>query len=184
MTAVWHRGAMARCGRWLPGLLVVALLALAGCGSASSADRAGSATADLPSGTGRTADLDFTGTTLAGDTFDGAELAGQPVVLWWWAPWCPTCIAQSTNLSALADRHQGDVSVVGVGGLDAGPDIARVAESIPHVTHLVDPDGAVWRHFGVQEQSAYTVISANGEILSEGYLDDDQLNELVDQLVG
>ncbi len=177
MMAVWRR-------RWLPSLLGVALLALAGCGSASPTDPATSATSDVPSGTGRAADLDFTGTTLAGETFDGAELAGQPVVLWWWAPWCPTCIAQSTNVSALAQRHEGAVSVVGVGGLDTGPDIARVAESIPHVTHLVDPDGAVWRHFGVQEQSTYTVIAADGEVLSEGYLDDDQLNDLVDQLAG
>lgn len=31
--------------------------------------------------------LDVQGRTLAGDRFDGREFAGQPVVLWMWAPW-------------------------------------------------------------------------------------------------
>lgn len=32
--------------------------------------------------TASAADLDFTGTTLSGATFNGASLAGKPAVLW------------------------------------------------------------------------------------------------------
>lgn len=31
--------------------------------------------------------LAFTAETVGGEQFDGAELAGEPVALWFWAPW-------------------------------------------------------------------------------------------------
>ena len=31
--------------------------------------------------------LDFSGTTVSGDEFQGASLAGRPTLLWFWAPW-------------------------------------------------------------------------------------------------
>lgn len=31
--------------------------------------------------------LAFSAETVGGDQFDGAELAGEPVALWFWAPW-------------------------------------------------------------------------------------------------
>lgn len=130
------------------------------------------------------ADFDFTATDLAGKPFDGSSLQGKPVVLWWWAPWCPTCWAESGNVSALAHKYAGKVAVVGVGGLDSGPAIRDGAARIPYVTHLVDPQGTVWQRFGVRAQSTYTVIAADGEILAEGYLDDGQLNDLVARMVG
>lgn len=165
--------------RWLTGLIAAALLALAGCGSQTSP-------ADHPDpiGAGKVADYDFTGTTLEGETFDGQSLAGRPAVVWFWAPWCPTCRAQSATVSQLAEKYDGKVAVVGVGGLDSQEAIEAVAGQIPHVTHLVDTEGEVWRHFRVTAQSTYEVIDADGEIIAEGYLDDDELVELVEQLAG
>lgn len=167
------------------GLVTLSVLLaaqLTACGSATSEPSAASGSQPSPSGTGRIADLGFTATTLDGDTFDGNTLAGKPAVLWFWAPWCPTCRAQIGNVSALAEQYAGEVAVVGVGGLDGTAAIKAVAADIPSVTHLIDPDAKVWRHFGVSAQSSYTVIAADGEILSEGYLDDEALNALVAQL--
>ena len=59
-----------------------------------------------------------------------------------------------------------------------------MAEQIPYVTHLIDDEGDVWKHFRVTAQSTYTVIGADGEIKAEGYLDDAELNALVEQLAG
>lgn len=159
-------------------LALVATLALllAGCGS-QEADSAAT-------GTGKSADLSFAATTLDGASFDGRSLEGTPTVLWWWAPWCPTCRAQSGNVVDLARTYEGEVAVVGVGGLDTAGAIADLAAELPHITHLVDDQGEVWRHFGVTTQSTYTVISAEGEIIAEGYLDDAELNDLVANLAG
>jgi thiol-disulfide isomerase/thioredoxin len=33
--------------------------------------------------------LAFTAHTVGGKRFDAASLAGKPVVLWFWAAWCP-----------------------------------------------------------------------------------------------
>lgn len=36
--------------------------------------------------TASAADLNFTGTTLSGGTFNGSSLQGRPAVLWFWTP--------------------------------------------------------------------------------------------------
>ena len=160
-------------------LLAALVMLLTACGTSSTTDSTSGIT-----GTGLEVDLGFTGTTLDGSPFDGHSLEGKPAVLWFWAPWCPTCRAQSPNVSHLAQEYAGKVSVVGVGGLDSASAIADLAAQIPHVTHLVDDQGKVWQHFGVTAQSTYAVISADGELVTEGYLDDGQLNQLVAELAG
>jgi thiol-disulfide isomerase/thioredoxin len=166
--------------RWITALVAALVLLLTGCGTQSDSTASpGSGAA----GASRVADLDFSGTTLDGQQFDGHALSGKPAVLWFWAPWCPTCRAQIPNVSALAEQYDGRLSVVGVGGLDSAGAIEEIAAQIPHVAHLVDDEGAVWRHFGVTAQSTYTVIAADGRIVSEGYLDDGNLNALVAELV-
>lgn len=160
-------------------LVTSTVLLLSGCGAGTTA--AGSGAAET-TGTGTQADYSFSAETIDGTVLEGSSLEGQPVVLWFWAPWCPTCRAQSPNVSALADEYEGEVAVVGVGGLDDAAAIGDLAADIPYVTHLVDDEGEVWRHFGVTEQSTYTVIDADGEIVAEQYLDDADLNDLVADL--
>jgi thiol-disulfide isomerase/thioredoxin len=166
--------------RWLIAMLALTVLAVTGCGT----ERSPAGERPDPIGTGPTADYAFTATTLSGETFDGQTLQGKPAVLWFWAPWCPTCRAQIGAVSALAEQYEGKVAVVGVGGLDSPEAIKDLAAEIQNVTHLVDADGTVWQHFGVTEQSSYRVIDAEGKILAEGYLDNDELITLVEQIAG
>lgn len=163
-------------GQLLAPLLIAALLTVAGCSTAGAGGTA------VLEGTGESANLDFRATTLDGETFHGESLAGKPAVLWFWAPWCPTCRAQIPNLEEQAAEYGDDVAFVGVGGIDTEESIRTTAGGIDNLTHLVDPQGLVWRHFGVTAQSTYTVIRGDGEIVSEGYLDDGALNALVKEL--
>jgi thiol-disulfide isomerase/thioredoxin len=165
--------------RWILTLVASFALVLTGCGTPDATP--GQSGAEV-TGTGKVADYDFTGTTLDGETFDGRNLEGRPAVLWFWAPWCPTCRAQSSNVSDLAEKYDDRVAVIAVGGLDSTQAIEELAAQIPHVTHLVDDQGQVWQHFRVTAQSTYTVIDADGEIISERYLDDAELNDLVARL--
>ncbi|MDP3892991.1 redoxin family protein [Nocardioides sp.] len=163
--------------RMLRGLLILLALtlAVAGCGTDTTTDEA--------DGAGAT-DLAFTATTLEGEEFDGTSLDGTPTVLWFWAPWCPTCRGQIPTVSGLGRTYDGQVDVVAVGGLDTQGEIEALAAEIDHVTHLVDDEGVVWKHFGVTAQSTYTVIDADGEIVHEGYLEDEALEDLVAGLAG
>lgn len=160
-------------------VLVLAALLLTGCGTSTGTSVSTGSATDAD---GR--QLAFSGETLDGASFDGSELAGQPAVLWFWAPWCPTCRAQAAGVSGLAEKYAGEVSVVGVGGLAEVDDIRDYARQVDGPLHLIDPDGAVWRHFGVTAQSTYVVLDADGAVVAEGYLDDQVLADKVAELAG
>jgi thiol-disulfide isomerase/thioredoxin len=129
--------------------------------------------------------LDFTATTVGGETFEGATLAGRPVLLWFWAPWCPTCRGQVPQVEGLAAEHQGDLAVVGVGSLDSEEAIAEFAGGVEGLTHLVDTEGALWQRFGVVEQSSFVLLDADGEVAFEaGYGGSDVLGDQVADVVG
>ncbi len=169
----------------LQSLIVVPLLAvvLAACG--------GGTAASTSAGTGSVSDrsasqnLDFSADTVGGDAFEGASLSGKPAVLWFWAPWCSTCRGQIGGVSSLVEKYGDRVNVVGVGSLDKAPAIAGFAADVPaDMPHLLDPDGTVWRHFGVVEQSTYVVLDADSEVVSEGYLSDAELADMVSDLAG
>lgn len=165
--------------RATPALLLGAVLLLSGCGSS------GEQAADTPTAgsSSDTANLSFTSNTLDGSSFDGAQIAGKPAVLWFWAPWCPTCHAQAPAVSSLAEKYGAKVSILGVGGLADVSDIRDYAQEVDGPIHLIDPDGSVWRHFGVTAQSTYVVLDADGGVVAEGYLDDTVLAAKVAELV-
>jgi thiol-disulfide isomerase/thioredoxin len=180
----------------LVGVVLALVLLVTGCGSSTSPTpdagaseaRQGSNDEGVTSGGGSTdvpALLDFTAETLGGERFAGADLAGKPTVLWFWAPWCPTCRAQVAGVGDLAADHGADVNVVGVGALDEREAIEEFAADVSSdVTLLADPEGSVWRHFEVTAQSTYVVLDAKGDPVASGYLDDAELADLVADLVG
>lgn len=169
--------------RLLHGLApLMVLLVLGGCGTDTTP--AASSTGDEMVDAAEAPALDFTATTLEGEKFEGASLEGAPAVLWFWAPWCPTCFSQIPTVSGLGQDYAGRVNVVAVGGLDTQDAIEESAGRIKHVTHLVDDEGTVWKHFRVTAQSTFTVVDADGEIVHQGYLEDEELEELVADLAG
>ncbi len=176
--------------------LLAAGLALSACGSEtadtsastsaaeSSPDGGESPVASEDSTAPKSPTWDFTATTLSGGSFDGAQLAGKPAVLWFWAPWCPTCRAQASAVESVSAKYGDRVRVVGVGGLSDADDIRDFARETEGPTHLVDVEGAVWRHFGITAQSTYVLLDADGEVVVEGYLDNDELPTKVSELLG
>ena len=154
--------------------------------SAEPSDDASAEPADTDEGTAGTPELlDFTATTVGGEAFDGASLAGSPTVLWFWAPWCPTCRSQIPQVQDLAQTYGDRVGVVGIGSLDSAEAIADFAGDADGVTHLEDVDGELWTRFGVAEQSSFVVLDADGEVVFEaGYGGSDDLGAEVDALLG
>jgi len=179
-----HHAPSTVAGMRLPAVLAaLALLLLTACGN--TADAAQDAGTDSGASTGDVRDFSFTSTTMAGENFEGTTLAGKPTVLWFWAPWCSTCRGQIAGVSSLAAAHPNDLNVVGVGSLDDPTAIADFAGEVsPEVTVLSDDDGAVWRHFGVTAQSTYLVLDKNGKQMASGYLSDDELEKVVETMVG
>ena len=130
------------------------------------------------------ATLRFTGTTIQGKRFDGSSLAGKPVLLWFWAPWCPVCRGQISQVEKIASDHKGNLSVVGVGSLDSAGAIRGFAEDVTGVTHLLDESGTVWKHFRVKQQSSFVLLDASGtKVFSSGYGGSKELDDRVADVV-
>ena len=101
---------------------------------------------------------------MDGKPFDGASLQGKPVLIWFWAPWCPTCRSQIPQVQRLAKQYDGQLRVIGVGSLDDAAAIKRFAAQVPGVTHLIDERGTVWKQFEVVEQSSFVLLDGRGEL--------------------
>ncbi|WP_433529373.1 redoxin domain-containing protein [Micromonospora sp. CA-263727] len=128
--------------------------------------------------------LRFTGTTLAGAPFDAAALAGRPVVLWFWAPWCATCAAQAWTVAEIAPGFRDTVPIIGVAGLGerkAMTDFVTEFELGP-VPQLDDREGVLWRRFEVVEQSTFVIIDRDGRVIHQGWLDGEDLTRRVTAL--
>ncbi|WP_201774489.1 redoxin family protein [Demequina aurantiaca] len=111
--------------------------------------------------------LEFTTTTLAdGAEFDGVSLAGKDTLLWFWAPWCPTCQAEASEIAAAAANLPEGVSIVGVPGRS---DVGAMKEftakyGLEDFDHLVDEDGSLWSGFNVAYQPAFAFINDDGTV--------------------
>jgi thiol-disulfide isomerase/thioredoxin len=130
--------------------------------------------------------LTFIATTVDGADFAAADLAGRPTVLWFWAPWCPTCISQAPQVLDLAEEYGDAVHVVGVAGLDEPAAMADFIEmtGTGGLTHLNDEEGAVWRQFEITAQSTFAVLDENGVVTYTGYLEPVELADRVAELAG
>jgi thiol-disulfide isomerase/thioredoxin len=143
-----------------------------GSASASASGSAsGSPSALAPIGVPAT--LEFTGRTVDGKPFDGAALAGRPVVLWFWAPWCGTCAGQAASVVDARARYGAKVSIVGVAGLGNLKAMKEFVSDldVAAVPHVDDQAGAIWRRFAITQQSTYVFLDAGGAIVHRGWLD-------------
>jgi thiol-disulfide isomerase/thioredoxin len=168
--------------RRLSCLLIVAVVALTGCGDSRGSGATGP---DRAPGTPTGSPLEFTATTVDGKPFDGRSLAGRPAALWFWAPWCPVCLQQAPGVRKAVEQHGDRVAIVGVAGLDkaaAMPEFIRLAK-VEAMPHLSDEPGEVWRRFGITAQSTFVLIDAQGTVTFRGRLAADDIPDRVAALL-
>lgn len=71
---------------------------------------------------------DFSLPTLDGNEITLADLRGKPVILNFWATWCPPCRREMPALEVIWQQHsRGDVMVLGV---DQGESVSQVSEYV------------------------------------------------------
>ncbi|GIF60598.1 hypothetical protein Air01nite_66930 [Asanoa iriomotensis] len=131
--------------------------------------------------------LTFTARTVDSKQFDGASLSGKPVVLWFWAAWCPRCRAAADDVARIDRDFTDRVHVVGVAGLNSGEDAMRrfvTDRGIGGFVNLADDDGQIWQRFGVTTQEYYVLLDTAGEVVHKGPLTQDELRERVTAMVG
>jgi cytochrome c biogenesis protein CcmG/thiol:disulfide interchange protein DsbE len=109
---------------------------------------------------------DFTLPNLRGEPVQLAGLQGRPVLINFWATWCPPCRAEMPDLDEVA-RERGAGLVVLAVNLEEEPlAIAAYLRTlgVGGVTPLSDPNGAIFRQYRVSGLPTTVSIDREGVV--------------------
>ena len=108
----------------------------------------------------------FVAESADGSVFDldawRAAHAGQPVLLYFWADWCPVCKTTAGSVGAIA----GDWPVMGISIQSGSPQrvAATLAERGYAYPSLADPSGDIHRQYGLPGVPAFVIIAPDGHV--------------------
>ncbi|MDP2719755.1 MAG: TlpA disulfide reductase family protein [Dehalococcoidia bacterium] len=110
---------------------------------------------------------DFTLTTLDGGTVTLSALRGQPVLLNFWATWCPPCRQEMPLIQAIfEEKKDSDLHIVAV---DIGEDLSTVKKFIEDeklgFTIALDYRKQVAQTYGIQAIPTSFLIDREGRII-------------------
>lgn len=111
---------------------------------------------------------DFTLAATDGRTFTLSSLRGKPVVINFWATWCPPCRKEMPELEQLWQRYGSGEELVLL-GLDQAEDVATIEQfrrEVANVTFpiLLDRKTDVAREYGVKALPTTFFIDRDGRI--------------------
>jgi peroxiredoxin len=131
---------------------------------------------------------DFTLSTVEGKaiTLSDFTAAGTPVVLNFWATWCPPCRVEMPYFESTAALHAGEVAILGLNQAESAATIAAYARD-HGLTYplLVDADMKVNNLYGVLNLPTTVFIDHNGivrEVLI-GTINQGVLAERIEELM-
>jgi cytochrome c biogenesis protein CcmG, thiol:disulfide interchange protein DsbE len=108
---------------------------------------------------------DFTLTTTLGQELTLSDLRGQPVVLNFWATWCPPCRAEMPEFQQASAKYNGQAVILGI---DQGEPLSVVADfgNALGITYplLLDLDNRVSRLYNVNALPKTLFLDANGVV--------------------
>lgn len=97
------------------------------------------------------------GPLLSGPSYDlAAGAATRPVLVYFWASWCPVCRLEQGSISALADEHR--VVTVAMQSGSAAEVSAYLREHGLDWPVINDPDGLLAARWGVRATPAFFVV--------------------------
>ncbi|HEY6738253.1 MAG TPA: redoxin domain-containing protein, partial [Actinopolymorphaceae bacterium] len=126
----------------------------------------------------------FDATTLDGGRFTASRLAGRPVALWFWAPWCPKCRREAPAVRKVAREFDGRIAFVGVAGKAETAQMKGFVRQyrlgdFPHVADANDP---LWTRFEVPYQSSWVLLDQSGTVVHTGFLTEPELSTALEKL--
>lgn len=111
------------------------------------------------------------------------ELKSRPVVIAFYATWCPTCQVSAPKLSQMASSYSSQLSVWGINSKESLSDVRKFVDknSITHPV-LMDEKGLVAIDYGVGYNNFYVLINKDGTIYKKatGEILESDLVDLID----
>jgi thiol-disulfide isomerase/thioredoxin len=120
--------------------------------------------------------------SFSGEEVTLSQFEGTPVVLNFWATWCPFCVAEMPDFETVNQAADGQVQFIGVNLQDD----SGAAEDLVHetgVSYLLtrDPQGIVYKAFGGIAMPTTVFIGADGIVdeIVTGALTEGQLSNKI-----
>ena len=170
------------------GILATLALVAVACGNA--ADDSGSDADSAP-------DFELTlyanAEHEAGDTIKLSQFDGQPVVLNFWFPSCPPCVAEMPDFEKAYQKHKGDgLKMIGVQllGLDTAEDGQKFVQDL-NVNYMLGPDrqgdssGEILKNYQIQGFPTTIFIDKDHNVVRtwSGALNLEKLEELIQEIL-
>ncbi len=119
-----------------------------------------------------------------GQTFTLAEYRGTPLVVNFWASWCPSCAAEMPAFESVYQEFKGDVEFVGINNNDNREAALELARSTGVTYRLAeDPRGEAFAALEGVGMPTTIFIDGSGGVVETvaGGLSGDQLTALIEE---
>jgi thiol-disulfide isomerase/thioredoxin len=95
--------------------------------------------------------LDFEREALSGEIVSLSDYRGKPVLINFWATWCPPCVQEMPVIQAAANQYEDELVVLAVNGGESVEQIGAFAEAFGYtLTFLLDPETSLANLYGVR----------------------------------
>ncbi len=115
-----------------------------------------------------------------------ADFEGKPLVINFWASWCPACVAELPEIQAVHEEYGEMVTIVGVANTDDRSAALQLAEEVG-LTYTLgdDPTGDLFRSLELIAMPSTVFITADGQVheVFGGQLNEKALSERIATLV-
>jgi thiol-disulfide isomerase/thioredoxin len=129
---------------------------------------------------------DFTLETLDGESVTLSEYRGTPVLVNFWASWCPPCMLELPELAEVARAYEPDELVILA--VNAKETRTKVEQTLAvndlDLNVLMDTDGVAYRSYDVMSIPTNVMIDGAGVVRAtrSGSMNADAIRELVDEV--
>lgn len=109
---------------------------------------------------------DFTLNDLGGTRVHLAELQGKPVLLDFWATWCPPCRRELPIIESLSRRYAGKLAVYGINDEDAKIAKRYLDAHHPELATLHDEKAKVAHTYGCSSIPTVIILDRTGKVIA------------------
>jgi len=111
----------------------------------------------------------FSATSITGQSFNLADYRGQPVLIYFWATWCPVCKLERSTIEGLSEDYA--IITVASWSEDAAAVQHYFDSEMLRQTTVNDPNAQLAGLYGVTGVPSFFILDADGQIrfIERGY---------------
>lgn len=131
--------------------------------------------------------VDYTGARVQFNSFLGV-LGAKPLVVFFWASWCPYCTEEFARLSEVKQQYGDRVQIVAINRGESPQDAKLFSQKLPNtegIVFLIDPDDLLFKKLGGYAVPETIFINAHGEevVHAHGPISSDAIAAAMKQLI-